>query len=129
MGWSGRHPVEYTGTTAFFIASVLIMGLLTTQLHAFDPAHLERLTKTRNCAKCDLSGANLTGQDFSWTDLSGANLNGADLSKTNLYDANLRGANLTGAKITDTNFVGSDLSDAVWVDGKKCKSGSTGNCK
>jgi uncharacterized protein YjbI with pentapeptide repeats len=114
---------------SFFTASALLTGLLSTPLHAFDPAHFERLTKTRNCAKCDLSNARLAGQDFSWADLSGANLTGADLSSTNLYDADLRGANLTGAKITDTNFVGSDLSDAVWVDGRKCKSGSTGSCK
>jgi uncharacterized protein YjbI with pentapeptide repeats len=114
---------------SFFVASVLLTGLLITPLHAFDPVHLERLIKTRNCTKCDLSNANLTRQDFSWADLSGTNLTGTDLSATTLYDANLRGANLTGAKITDTNFVGSDLSDAVWVDGKKCKSGSTGNCK
>jgi uncharacterized protein YjbI with pentapeptide repeats len=114
---------------SFFFAVVLLTGLLVTPLHAFDPIHLERLNKTRNCPKCDLSNAKLAGQDFSWADLSGTNLMGADLSATNLYDANLRGANLSGAKITDTNFVGSDLSDAVWVDGKKCNSGSTGNCK
>jgi uncharacterized protein YjbI with pentapeptide repeats len=105
------------------------VGLMACPSHGFDQTHLDRLIKTRSCPNCDLSNAKITGQDLSWTDLSGANLSGADLSSTNLYDANLRGANLQGAKTTDANFVGSDLSDAVWVDGKKCKSGSTGKCK
>ncbi|RPJ57502.1 MAG: hypothetical protein EHM12_09085 [Dehalococcoidia bacterium] len=51
------------------------------------------------------------------------------MSKSAFEDADLRGANLTGANIKGASFSGAKLSDAIWVDGKRCKSGSMGKCK
>ena len=44
--------------------------------------------------KIDLSGADLSRANLSWSDLSGANLSGSDLSRANLSWSDLSGANL-----------------------------------
>ncbi len=52
-----------------------------------------------------LDGANLSGANFHNTNLSGTSLDGANLSSANLF-----GVNLSGASLQDTNFSGADLS-------------------
>ena len=37
-------------------------------------------------------------------------------------------ADLTGANILNANFEGANLNNAIWVDGKKCKLRSIGEC-
>ena len=97
--------------------------------YGFDNGHLQKLNSTNKCEKCDLSNANLANLDMYGANLSGANLSGANLSQASFNDADLTDANLTNANIKETNFAGAKLSNAVWIDGKKCKSGSIGKCK
>src|SRR5215472_2846006 len=62
---------------------------------------------TRNCPRCDLSGAN-----FKRHDLAGADLTGAILDGANFHDANLSGAHLAGAHLTAANLNKADLRRA-----------------
>lgn len=96
---------------------------------AFNQEDLQKLNTTNSCPKCDLSGANLAGIDMYGSNLVGADLTGADLSRSSFGDADLRDANLKDANIKETSFAGAKLSNAIWPDGKKCKSGSIGRCK
>ena len=50
-----------------------------------------------------LTGAKLSGRDFS----------GMDLKKVNLSGADLRGGDLQGARLLFTDLTGADLSDAL----------------
>jgi uncharacterized protein YjbI with pentapeptide repeats len=87
--------------------------------HAFDQRDLDKLMKTRQCASCNLVGANLVGADLSRANLVGADLRGADLSHAYLMGANLQNSRQDGA-----NFSG-----AVWTDGRVCREGSIGDCR
>jgi hypothetical protein len=87
-----------------------------------------------NLSNADLLSARLTRANLSGADLSGAFLRSANLRDANLSGANLSRANLSGANLSYANLSGADLSDtdlsgALWTDGKKCKEGSTGECK
>ncbi|MGB3533693.1 MAG: pentapeptide repeat-containing protein [Microcoleaceae cyanobacterium] len=85
-------------------------------------AHTQQLLSTKQCPKCelsgaglvlaDLAGANLTGANLTRANLSRANLSGANLSGANLAGTSLHGANLTGANLTGANLTGTDLRDA-----------------
>ena len=77
--------------------SVLTLLLLT----ACGGTDLDRLIKTRECVKCDLSGANLR-----WANLTGANL----------YEANLYEANLTGTDLIEADLTGAILDDVIGAD-------------
>ena len=65
------------------IAFLMMIG---SQASAFDPADLQRLIDTGDCAECRLRGANLEG----------ANLNNA-----NIYYAKMRGAFLCNTSMPD----------------------------
>jgi len=81
--------------------------------NAFDQAQLDRLKHSRSCAKCDLSGANLSNADLKLAYLAGANLSDADLSGAKLQYANLRGATLTGANLENADLRGANLQRAA----------------
>ena len=115
----------YLFVVMLMVQAVLFAGMV----YGFDNAHFQKLNSTNKCEKCDLSNANLANLDMYGADLPGANLAGANLSEASFNDANLTDANLTGANIKGTNFSGAKLSNAIWTDGKKCKSGSMGKCK
>jgi autotransporter-associated beta strand protein len=66
----------------------------------------------------DLTGAILSGTDFTNVDLTGANLSGVSLTNTTLTGTNLSGANLTdanlnGVNLTTTNLSGANLTGAT----------------
>jgi uncharacterized protein YjbI with pentapeptide repeats len=114
------------------LAVALLLGPATAG--AFKQADLEKLTTTRSCPRCDLSGANLTWATLTGATLAGATLSGAFLNEANLSGANLSGAHLSGANLhwadlSRANLSGADLSFATWTDGKTCKEGSIGECK
>jgi len=117
--------------------------------YSFDATQLKQFKSSKQCMRCNLSfadltgglnlsGANLSGANLSDAYLSGANLSGANLSGANLSDANLYGgmlarANLSGAILTNVYLYGVNLdnvnlSSTTWIDGKKCKPGSIGVC-
>lgn len=79
---------------------------------AASAANLQQLLDTKNCPRCDLVGANLSGKDLSGANLVDANLRGAILSDANLNQAILVGADLTGADVTGTNLSGANLLEA-----------------
>jgi uncharacterized protein YjbI with pentapeptide repeats len=123
---------------------VIIFVVLMGNASAFNPADLQKLKATKNCADCDLSGAVLIHWNLSEADLSGANLAGANLTDAFLAGANLMGANLSGAiligsslananllraKLANANLAFTDLAGATWVDGSRCERPSSGWCK
>lgn len=61
---------------------------------------IRQLLKTKQCQRCNLSGANLSGSNLIGADLSYANLSNADLRNTNMLGANLNNANLSNAKLS-----------------------------
>jgi len=65
----------------------------------YNPEHLKRLKKTKNCINCDLQGANLNGANLENADLQGANIEGTNLQGADLRNANIKGANLEGSKL------------------------------
>jgi len=74
---------------------------------------IDYLVKTKDLAKLDFGGKNLSG-----VDLSGANLRDAQLTETILSEADLRGAKLFRANLIDANLGNADLSGAD-LDGVK----------
>jgi tetratricopeptide (TPR) repeat protein len=90
--------------------------------NAENPEHLQRLTNTKVCQKCDLKnagmvfanlvGVNLNGSNLSDANLSRANLSGSSLKQANLSRVSLLGADLTGADLTGANLSGADLNGA-----------------
>lgn len=74
--------------------------------------HLRQLLSTKQCQKCDLSGAGLVLADLSNADLREADLSGVNLSRANLTNANLSGAKLLGASLFGANLSGANLSGA-----------------
>ncbi len=110
------------------LLAVLLISV-PTPLLAWDPDAVVRLKETRECAACDLSGADLRWAAVYAAELGGAAnlvdavLDGADLSNANLYGANLegtnlRGANLAGADLSWSSMISADLTDADLTDAK-----------
>ena len=71
------------------------------EVAAFSESELEKLKATKECNKCDLSGANLESANLKGADLSSANLKGANLIGANLDDANLCYAKMPDGKEKD----------------------------
>ena len=95
--------------TALTIAATMFAS----SVSAADPAHLQQLKDTDDCAMCDLSGA----------DLRKANLSYADLSYANLVGTNLEGANLRMAKLDFVIMNGAILCNTTMPDGYVIYSG------
>ena len=93
------------------VSCFLLMGLSLQGCGLFK-SDLDKLLETKECQKCDLSGANLTEAR-----LDGANLTGANLKEANLTDVILIGANLDGADTTGAIFC-----RTIMPDGSKNKS-------
>lgn len=74
--------------------------------------HTQQLLSTKQCPRCDLSGAGLVFSDLTGANLFAANLVRANLSQANLSGANLSNANLTGASLSSTNLAGANLRNA-----------------
>lgn len=81
--------LEILATTA-----LLSTICLAAPVKAKNPVHVRQLLEIKQCAGCNLAGA----------DLSGTHLIGADLRDANLKAANLTGANLEGADLTGANL-------------------------
>ena len=56
-----------------------------------------------------LTGANLTGRDFSGINFLKANLSGANLAGSRFHEANLRYTDFSGCDLTDADFHGANL--------------------
>lgn len=111
-------------------AALLTVLSLPTAARSENLEHTRQLLASKQCPKCELSGAglvlanlmganlggaNLNRANLSRADLTRANLSGADLSSAGLFganlgQANLKGANLAGADLRDANLAGADLT-------------------
>ena len=72
----------------FLLTVILSFTCLTGNSFGFSESDLQILKLKKDCANCDLSGA----------DLSGLNLREADLQGADLIEADLKGANLKNTK-------------------------------
>ena len=91
------------------LAVITSVGLAISTASAFNQADLQKLSATKTCPDCDLSGALLIHWLLPGADLSGANLAGANLTEAFLAGANLSGANLSGAILTSASLAGANL--------------------
>lgn len=83
---------------------------------------LEQLLDTNKCYRCNLSGVDLSGEDFEDADLEGTDFTGANLENVDFSEANLKGASFVNANLKNadfskadlykTNFSGADLTEA-----------------
>jgi uncharacterized protein YjbI with pentapeptide repeats len=106
-----------------FPLTMMLSASLAMPAIAENPAHIQQLLSTKQCAGCDLTGAGLVFARLPGANLAGANLAGANLAQVNLAGADLRGANLagatlhsadlTGAKLTGADLTGADLRNAM----------------
>ncbi|MBC6479576.1 MAG: pentapeptide repeat-containing protein [Hormoscilla sp. GM7CHS1pb] len=94
------------------ILTLITPLLFTSAVKAENPEHVEQLLTTRECYRCDLSGANLSEEHLIGADLREANLEGANLTHANLEGADLTGANLQGAHLTGAHLTDASLNDA-----------------
>ena len=90
---------------------------LAASLYGYYPQDLGKLRDSKNCSKCDLSGAN-----FYEADLQEVNLSGANLHHANLRKSNLSGADLSGAMLFRADLFGADLTNANLEGSKFCNS-------
>lgn len=79
--------------------------------------HTRQLLSTKECPRCDLSGAglvmaNLSNAKLSEAILTRANLSRAILSYADFSGADLRGTSFFGADLSGANFRGADLRGA-----------------
>ena len=77
----------------------------------------------------NFQGASLRGSEITKARLTGADLRGANLSNTNFKGSDLSYVNLTNATIEGAVFTDAQLNNAIWIDGRVCKSGSVGQCR
>ena len=91
-------------------------NLMNSQLNNADFAYAS--LRHANLSYSNLRGAILFGSNLGEADLSNADLTGADLAYADLSNARLGGTELSGAR----------LDNAIWIDGRVCGPGSTGEC-
>ena len=111
------------GLSAVVLSVILSVTLLGSPAHAYLQSDYDQLLDSKGCFICDLSDADLSGQDlhdvfFVECNLSNANLSGANLTHAYLNSANLERANFFGATLDHAVFLDSDLSGATLPDGR-----------
>lgn len=100
---------------------------------------MEALKTTRDLSGKNLSGLQLIGVNLSKCNLKGSDLNHANLERADLGEASLDRANLSGAnlKMANLRLAGmpaanlelTTLDGAIWLDGRICAKGSSGECR
>lgn len=108
-GENRHRNFAHAGRCWVFAALVFYAGAAT-RADAYEQADWNKLWATHACARCNLSGANLHGQDLRGVNLTGADLSNADLSGANLSEAHLAGADLSKADLGGANLAFADLS-------------------
>jgi uncharacterized protein YjbI with pentapeptide repeats len=115
-----------------FLSGALIFAAGWGVARAEDPDQVKQLLETRQCAACNLTGAQLGGADLRGADLTNADLAEAQLYQTNLRDADLAGARLVGANLSGADLrgaKGADLSGATTNEQTFCPDLSSGPCR
>ena len=102
-------------TASLFLITILHFSY---PVFGWEEKALNKLKETKECAFCDLSGADLRWANIYGAEIAGAanlvnaNLQGANLKDANLYGANLEGANLSGANLQGVNINWASLYNA-----------------
>lgn len=97
--WKYRLKLQIIGS-----AALIYLVQLSSPAKAFNESQVRQLLQTKECSRCDLSGANLSGADLSLAILTDANLSGANLQNANLSQADLSRANLSNANLSQSNL-------------------------
>ena len=92
--------------------SVLALATGVMPAQAENLQQTQQLLSTKQCPKCNLTGAGLTFATLGYANLTGADLRGANLSRADLQGADLRGADLSGATLFGANLSGAKLDRA-----------------
>ena len=100
-----------------FLLTLLFL-FLTPYLYGYKHEDLGKLRVSKNCSKCDLSGANFYEADLLEVNLNGAILHHANLRRSKLSGADLRDsmlfrADLFGADLTNTNLEGAKFCNTI----------------
>lgn len=116
--------------------TVGLLALMPGSAIAENALHLQKLTNSKICERCDLrnagmvfanlSGVNLNGSNLSDANLSRANLTGSSLKQVNLSRVSLLGADLSGVDLTDANLTGADLNGANLTGANLTRANLTG---
>ena len=114
--------------TVVLCSLFVTLSLFPLKAGAFNNVECMTLLKTGSCIGCDLTQAELAGDNLNGANVTNADLTGAVLTQTNLTGANLGGANLTGANVSSAILTGANFSLATWTDGTMCRNGSIGQC-
>jgi uncharacterized protein YjbI with pentapeptide repeats len=102
----------------FPIAILIVAALAGVSCEAADRKQIQQLLETKSCEGCDLSEADLHGQNLFEAKLAGANLRDADLRDATLTSADLSGARLAGAKLEGAKLIEAKLNAIKDKDGK-----------
>ena len=111
------------------ILLVLLFIFFNANLYGYKPEDLGKIRVSKNCSKCELSGANFYEADLQEVNLNGAILHHANLRRSNLSGADLSGAmlfraDLFGADLTNTNLEGAKFCNTIlplgWISVKDC---------
>jgi uncharacterized protein YjbI with pentapeptide repeats len=82
-------------TTKWLACSFLLVAIGPHAALGFDPVRVDQVRYTKECPKCDLSEADLIGEDLRGANLQEAIMIGVDLEKADLRRANLKRADLS----------------------------------
>lgn len=122
VNWSNCHKEGAVLSNVNLIGALMVnMNLIKTDLH------LSQLVKA-DLSYSNMSISNLRGADLREAILVGVNLRQSDLSNANLQGADLSYADLTEANIRAAHMADVKLDNAIWIDGRKCGTGSIGEC-
>lgn len=102
-------------------ANLMSTNLQTSNLYGSDLSHA-------NLQYAQLHLSKLHYVNFTKANLKGASLVGADLSNAIFSQSNLSYANFRDAIINATDFSNARLDNAIWVDGRTCRTNSIGSC-
>ena len=101
-----RYPQAVVLTLATFSLTIAPI------VRAENPDHIRQLLATKQCQRCDLSGAGLVRVQLPAADLQQSDFSRANLSQGNFASANLQGARLAGSSLAGANLSGADLTGA-----------------
>jgi hypothetical protein len=108
-----RSSISAYGLRIFIVCPVFIALIsISDGAFGFKPEDMGRLSATKQCPFCDLTGADLRGFDVSGGRLPGARLSESNLSNARLSGANLRNADMRHVRLIDTDLSKTDLSGA-----------------
>ena len=102
------HPRRTAIVFALAASSVTIAPIV----RAENPDHIRQLLSTKQCQRCDLSGAGLVRVQLPAANLQQSDFSRANLSQANFASANLQGARLAGSSLAGANLSGADLTGA-----------------